>query len=93
MNDTAERGLAPLKGRLTFLIHHVAWSDQFTFVLSLASPQPYFRAELCGRPSSLPFHNMPIFRQRNSPVSGANTLRLFVYLHFLEKTKQDIFKA
>lgn len=76
MSDTAERDLALQKESLTFLIHHVAWKDQFTFVLSLASAQAYFRAELRGRPSSLPFHNMPIFRLRNLPASGASRLRL-----------------
>lgn len=46
VNNTAERDLALQKERLAFLVHHVDWRDQFTFVLSLASPPPqaYFRA-------------------------------------------------
>ena len=55
VNNTAERDLALQKECLAFLVHHVDWRDQFTFVLSLASPpQAYFRAVLCGKPSSLP---------------------------------------
>lgn len=56
MNNTAEQDLALQKELLALLIHHVDWRDQFTFVHSLASPCAYFRAVLCGEPSSLLFN-------------------------------------
>lgn len=58
VNNTAERDLALQKERLAFLVHHVDWRDQFTFVLSLASPPPagIFQGRVASRqvyPSAL----------------------------------------
>lgn len=55
MNNTAEQDLALQKEWMALLIHHVDWRDQFTFVHSLASLHAYFRAVLCGTPSSVLF--------------------------------------
>lgn len=58
MNNTAEQDLALQKERMALLIHHVDCRDQFTFVLSLASLHAYFRAVLCGTPSSVLFFSL-----------------------------------
>lgn len=85
MSNTAKCDLALQKERLTFLIYHVDWRDQFTFVLLLVSPLAFFMPEFGGKTSSLQFYRMPVYRQRYLPVSGPDALRALSYITVCRK--------
>ena len=84
MNNTAERDLALQKERLAFLVHHVDWRDQFTFVLSLASPQAYFRTVLCSKPSRL-----PVLQHASMQIVKSTVYCVFVFKYTQKETLSE----